>query len=226
MSLLSDFVASGGKPRLITRLTSGTGTHVPTADMARCLVRIQGGGAGGGPSASTSGGGGGAMVEVVVRIPIAGWAYAVGAAGAAGAAGSPSSLGIYIANGGMQGASGPYPGRGGLLGLIAGAVSATNAAVSASSPMYGVAGGCGGYFSGGGGGGLAGNPCPNNDTNMTPYNLLGAAGTNGLVGGGGDSFFGRGGANNASPAAGNYGAGGGGGAAGAGGLIEIWDFGV
>ncbi len=59
---LSDFMG-GGKPKLITPKYSGTGTYVPTADMARCLIRLQGaGGAGGSPTNNYGGGGGGVLL--------------------------------------------------------------------------------------------------------------------------------------------------------------------
>ena len=209
---------SASKPKLITRYTSGTGTYVPSADMARCLVRIQAGGAGGN-SAAGVGGGAGAMVEAFVRVPIAGVAYVVGASAAAATAGNKSSFDTLVANPGLAGASG----FGGALG-----VCPVNAAMV-------ITGGAGGAAGGGGGAGT--NGC---GVGTTAY-ILGNAFTvtngfgvaSGTQGGGGDAFFGKGGnGNNAGVGvAGNgYGSGGGAGSttggAGAGGLIEIWDFGA
>ena len=41
------FGGAGGKPKLVTVLTTGSGTYVPTEDGARCFVRRQGGGSSG-----------------------------------------------------------------------------------------------------------------------------------------------------------------------------------
>lgn len=213
MSLASDFVA-GVKPRLITRLTSGTGTFVPTVDMARCLVRIQAGGAGG-ASAGTNGGGAGAMVEAWIRVPIAGAAYAVGAAAAAATAGNKSYFDTIVAQPGAT-----TVGNGGYLG---------NFPVSAS------VGNLGGSMGGasGGAGGQGTNGCSVGFSSWVTGQTLGFGLVDGTRGGGGDSFFGKGGnGNNAGVGvAGNgYGSGGGAGSttggAGPGGLIEIFDYGV
>ena len=228
-NLLSNYVG-GSKPKLITLLTSGTGTYVPTADMARCLVRIQAGGAGG---SANHGGGGGAMTEWMLRIPIAGLAYVVGAGGAASSNGSLSSFGQYIALPGTWG-NGSGPGMGGPIAFIEGQVDADG--VSGFFPgCAGVAGGAGGSASSNGF--RVGKPVgtvaaytggPVND-NVNQYSGTFWANTAGLKSGG-DSFYGTGGAAGSAPAAGNYGAGGGGHAstpgAGLGGCIEIWDFGA
>jgi hypothetical protein len=229
MQSASDLLGlAGGKPKLITRYTSGTGTYVPTADMARCLVRIQAGGAGG--AGTNYGGGGGAMTEWMLRISIAGLAYVVGAGGAVNSNGSVSSFGQYIALPGTYG-NGSSPGVGGPIAFIEGQVDADG--VSGFFPgCAGVAGGAGGY-GGGSNGFRVGKPInalaaytggAAND-NINQYS--GTFWANGQGNGsGGDSFFGKGGTTGNSPAAGNYGAGGGVNAAGLGGCIEIWDFGA
>lgn len=225
MSLNELFIA-GVKPKLITRYTSGTGTYVPTVDMARCLVRVQGGGAGGVSVGTVGGGGGGAMVETVMRIPIAGLAYAVGAGGAASTNGSASTFGNIRAMGGQYDSS-TNGGYGGFIGILGGTVSATNVSVGVAG-MRGVPGGAGGSTSTDGL--VAGQPINNPNLVIAPLGNLLPQFTNGQGNkSGGNSFFGIGGATQASPAAGNYGAGGGGGAspaAGLGGCIEIWDFGA
>lgn len=251
MSLLSDFMASGGKPRLITRITSGTGTHIPTVDMARCLVRIQAGGASGGSSSDSIGGGGGgagAMVEVFLRVPIAGYGYIIGAGGAASGAaasgnnGALSRFGSFTAEPGLFGMARAITpnytaSRGGGLGNLAGFVNASGTNMFSFGQVSGVAGGAGGgtYNVKGCAPGF---PVSLDSTYgwTQIYNGVSTT-TGGLGGGGGDSFFGVGGdgattnGGAGSPATG-YGAGGGGCAgnaasgAGAGGLIEIWDFGA
>lgn len=250
MSLLSDFMTSGGKPKLITRYTSGTGTFVPSVDMARCFVRIQAGGASGGSSTDNiggAGGGGGAMVEVLFRVPIAGVAYVVGAGGGAvtgsvsGVNGGLSRFNTITANGGLGGnyraltQSGLYS-CGGSLGNLAGTVNASGAGMSVMGSVTGVSGGSGGGgYSAGYKGSAPGFPVNYDNANGWIAALNGISTSFGLGGGGGDSFFGIGG-NGASVTVGSagtgYGSGGGGSAnnyasgAGAGGLIEIWDFGV
>ena len=223
---MNDLFGGLVKPKLITRYTSGTGTHVPTVDMARCLVRVQAGGAGGVSAGTVGGGGGGAMVEAVMRIPIAGLAYAVGAGGAASTSGSASTFGNLRAMGGQYDAS-TSGGYGGLLGILGGSVSATNVSVGVAG-VRGVPGGAGGSNSTDGL--VAGQPVGGPTLVISPLGNLLPLFTNGQGNkSGGNSFFGIGGATQASPAAGNYGAGGGGGAspaAGLGGCIEIWDFGA
>lgn len=218
------FGAAGAKPKLITVLTSGTGTYVPTVDMARCLVRIQGAGAGG--HTSLYAGGGVAMVEVGVRIPIAGWSYVVGAAGAVSTNGSQSSFGAFVAPGGSYGGT-VSNGVGGYTGLTTGPVDADGATLIPSG-LHGVSGGFGG------GAATAGGPAG------FPIDTAAGTGFSAPVhvamltlprngrgnGSGGNSFFGVGGTTGNSPAAGNYGAGGGINAAGLGGCIEIWDMGA
>ena len=218
---MNDLFTASAKPKLITMLTSGTGTYVPTADMARCLFRIQAGGGGG--YTSESGGGGGAMAEVMVRVPIAGIAYAVGAGGAVSGNGSASTVGQFSAMPGRSAASPALAGMGGILGLLGGSVDADKVTTSASSPLPGVAGGGGGRSSVAGK--VAGFPYPASVAYATStfaestYNGQGN-------GSGGNSFYGKGGTTGNAPAAGNYGAGGGANAAGLGGCIEVWDFGA
>ncbi len=220
---LSDFVG-GGKPKLITPYTTGTGTYIPTAHMARCFVRIQGGGGGGAGSGGYAGGGG-AMVEAWVRIPITGWGYVIGAGGGSTVNGSPTTFGPYIAQGGFAGGS--VAGVGGLVGNSGGFVDADSATVSSGGAMGGVSGGGGGY-SAITSGFPAGFPIPYtsplNTASMYAYCPSNGRG----LGSGGDSFFGKGGLPGASAAADQYGAGAGygGSSSGAGGYIEIWDFGA
>lgn len=226
MSSLSDFMGASTKPKQITSYTSGTGTYVPTADMARCLVRLQAGGAGG---ATTAGGGGGSMIEFWIRIPIAGMAYAVAASAAANTHGSNSTFGPYTAVGGQYDASaGAVSQFGGANSVIQGNVSATDAALIGGRSFAGVDGGMGGQS--GSNGYLAGFPSPNM-ASVTPLSNSRTRWANGVGNfSGGNSFFGKGGTTGAAPLAGNYGAGGGGHAstpgAGAGGYIEVWDYGV
>jgi len=230
---LNDLFLAGAKPKLITRYTSAapTGTYVPTVDNARCLVRIQGGGGGGWSTAGNAGGGGGAMIEEVVRIPIAGWAYVVGAGGAVSTAGSPSTLGPFGADGGKAPSSSAIPGIGGLVGMAAGAVSATATTVSSGGSGRGVTGGGGGYAASGSGF-RAGTPIAENHAvfgTVSPVTSYIAGLRNGAgAASGGSSFYGIGGANGQPPAADAYGAGAGSGVGtgGVGGCIEIWDFGA
>ena len=226
MSMNELFGLAGAKPKLITRYTSAapTGTYVPTVDNARCLVRIQGGG-GGGWSAAGSGGGGGAMVEVFIRIPIAGLAYIVGAGGTVTVNGSDSKLGNYIAQGGRCPTGSIAPGLGGFLGNMAGSVDADSAAFTASNPLPGVAGGGGGYNTSTHGQ-VAGYPIPINSVLSTGSMYVYATSNGQGLGGGGNSFFGLGGAPGSSAGATEYGAGGGSQGSGCAGLIEIWDFGA
>lgn len=223
----------GSKPKRITLLTSAapTGTYVPTEDMARCLIRVQAGGGGGWGTAGNAGGGGGAMIEEVVRIPIAGWAYVVGAGGAVSTAGSPSTLGPFGADGGKAPSSSVIPGIGGLVGMAAGTVSATATTVSSGGSGRGVTGGGGGYAASGSGF-RAGTPIAENHTvfgTVSPVISHIAGLRNGAgAASGGSSFYGIGGANGQPPAADAYGAGAGSGVGtgGVGGCIEIWDFGA
>lgn len=221
------FFLGGSKPKLITRITSGSGLYIPTADMARCYVRPQASGAGGSTPLDKAGGAG-AMTGWWIRIPLAGLAYAVGAPGAIATDGSPTWLGQCFAAPGTAPTS-SYPGAGGPIALTSGPFGASGITLLQSG-VQGVAGGAGGLA------GAAGMRCgiPINlsaHSNASaplaaPYqgatfwdNGLGARS-------GGDSFHGKGGLNGASPLAGAYGAGGGVGAAGLGGCLEIWDFGA
>lgn len=233
MSSLSDFLG-GGKPKRITPYTTGTGTYVPTADMARCLVRIQAGGAGGANS-PVMGGGGGAMAEVWCRVPIAGLAYVVGGGGAVSTNGSRSSFGPYVAMPGQGIVSSFSYGSGGVLETITGSVDADGASMYLGRGLAGVCGGAGGYIYEGN---LVGFPISDysiGNLGASPaYNLWygsnRATGNGQGAASGGDSFYGKGGAPGAAPAANAYGAGGGGHVStpgvGRGGCIEIWDFGA
>lgn len=225
MNNISDFLGSG-KPKRITEYTSGTGTYVPTVDMARCFVRLQAGGGGGHSAASpnTSGGGGGAMIEFIIRIPIAGLAYAVGAGGIVAGDGSATTLGNFAAPPGRA-ATGAAPGLGGLLSFSSGSVDADSVTVLDGQGFSGVCGGAGGYSNNG--------LRPGYPVADSQYFTVGAASLMYAAGGngqgaysGGSSFYGKGGTNTNAPAADAYGAGGGGQAVGRGGKIEIWDFGA
>lgn len=222
MAMNDLFGVAGSKPKLITSYTSGTGTYVPTENNARCLVRLQGGGAGG---AASGAGGGGAFIECVIRVPIAGLAYAVGAGGAAGLAGSATTFGSLFAAGAPGPTGGGVPGTGAPLGISYGSVSAIGVTLLNAGGLTGISGGGGGNASSAGG--LAGYPGINDTTNyaVTPASLIGLRNSQGAQSGG-NSFYGTGGTTGNSPTAGNYGAGGGANAAGLGGYIEIWDFGA
>ncbi len=119
MSLYSTLFSGGGRPKLVTLLTSGSGTYVPTQNNARLFVRVQAGGASGSSfsSPNNAGGGAGALVEAVVLCPIAGMSYTVGAGGAAvtngyGNNGMKSVFGSIVAQPGKAG-SGSTGGAGG-----------------------------------------------------------------------------------------------------------------
>ncbi len=234
MSMNDLFGAAGAKPKLITVLTSGTGTYIPTVDNARVFYRVQGAGAGG---SITVGGGGGAMVEGVMRVPIAGVPYAIGAPSAAGVAGSPSKFGRIVAPGGGVLSSGGAAGglAGGMYGLFSG--TSFNGGSTGANGVSGGGSGTGGsyYAQTNQPGGAPGFPQPTRISGTTMEMLCvgngsSSAGANGC--GGGDSFFGTGG-NGGGATGGNatgYGGGGGGGSAsggqGTGGCIELWDMGA
>lgn len=214
MSNSTDFdYLVGGKPLRVIFLTSGTGTFVPLVDQSRCFVWLQQGGNGGGYSpgpGGSLGGAAGACVELMIRIPIAGYTYIVGAGGAAdGGVGSPTSLnyGWFAAGPTVTrpGCAGPSGGVGGI----------------SDGSSYQGAGEPGGSF-GGPAGGVGG--------------AANAVTHRGGGGGGGSSYYGAGGAGGAGGAPGSagigFGSGGGGGggyghgAVGNGGCIEIWEFGA
>lgn len=221
----SDFMPGGIKP-LYTKLTSGTGTFVPSVDNALCKVRVTPGGAGGWSASGNSGGGGGATVEFWVRVPIAGLPYVVGAAGAVSANGSPSSFGPITANPGRTPSAGAVVGMGGIIGMLYGSVNANSVTVSGPGSLSGVNGGHGG--TGSINGGQIGFPFGadvSGNYSVTPMSAQEPNSNNGFSCGG-DSFYGKGGTNGNAPAATAYGAGGGAGAAGRGGVIEIEDFGA
>lgn len=211
MSSLSDFGA-GSKPKRVTTYTFGTGTHIPTVDGARCLIRRQGSGAGGTFAGGGGGGGGaGAMVETMERVPIAGIAYSVGAVSPSSTDGASTRVGNIVADGGKS------SGRGGN-------TSSFDSVTGDIGSMPGVSGGSGGSPGSSNNGGAPGfSKVGSNNGQAT-----GAANCSG----GGDSFYGRGGNGRAGvgDAATGYGAGGGGGTTaggtGKGGYIEIWDFGA
>lgn len=220
-SNLSDFIGGGAKPKLITSYTSGTGTYLPTADMARCFVRLQASGAGG-LTATAHGGGAGAYAEFWVRVPVAGLAYSVPAGGATNTNGSSATFGPYIVQGGRQGAS--PDNCGGFTGAIAGAVNATNAAIGTTQGV-GIAGGAGATPSVSGN--LAGFPVQLATGTVPTISFGATTANNGRgAGAGGNSVMGVGNLSNTAPSATAYGAGGGYNQAGSPGYIEIWDYGV
>lgn len=217
----SDLTGLSAKPKLITRYTSGTGTYVPTADMARCFVRLQASGAGG-LTATAHGGGAGAYVEFWVRVPIAGLAYSVPAGGAVNTDGSAATFGPYRVQGGKNGSA--PSNTGGFTGAIAGAVNATNVSVG-HTQAFGVAGGAGGTP--GLSSNLAGFPVQTGTGTFPSVGVGNTTANSGLgAGAGGNSVMGVGNLSNTAPSATAYGAGGGYNQAGSPGCIEVWDYGV
>lgn len=215
MSNLSDFFPGGGAPKLMTTLTSGSGTYIPTVNNARCFVMVQGGGGGGGSGANFAGGNGGAMVYGWYVIPIAGYTWLVGGQSAAASAGNKSYFHTLIAQAGGL----PNPTSG---GQYAGWPGAINSGLSGDIPYgsNGVSGGVGVY---------SGFGQSINRPMLGTANTMPGRGTN--PGSGGDSYFGIGG-NQATGTGlvGGIGAGGGmgsvtGGAGGAG-IIYVFDYGV
>lgn len=221
------FGVAGSKPKLITAYTGGTGTYVPTENNARCFVRIQGGGAGG--YTAGSGGGGGAMVEIFMRIPIAGVSYAVGAGGAVSNSGSNSTFAQFAAIGGTCDTTGTnvlmY---GGVISIGMGGVDTDSTTFTGATGITGVPGGMGGNASNAGM--QAGFPVGAGSVLLVGSNnfssLVNRAGNGQGNNSGGNSFYGKGGTTGNAPASDAYGAGGGMNAAGRGGYIEIWDFGA
>lgn len=237
MSNASDFV-SGAKPKLITVITSGTDTYVPTENNARCFIRRQGAGGGGGAalgSGSGAGGGAGAQVDSFERVPITGITYTIGAKGVgvsdlAGTDGSATRVGNISAPGGKGG------GRAGGAGAIAGSgayLISGDTATGNFGLLNGVSGGAGGV----------GTASAADNKGWAPgFTKPAASGGNGQstgslnAGGGGDSAMGKGGNGvNGGPGgnASGYGAGGGGsrgtgaiGGDGTDGYAEIWDYGA
>ena len=232
MSMNELLSVGGGKPKLIVKITSGTGTYIPTENNARCFIRRQGaggGGAAGGASATFEGGGGGAgaQVDSFEIVPIAGITYAIGAKGvgvlnSVGTNGSQTRCGNIVAPGGLGGTTISGTSSGGAGGyLISGDFGL----------LSGVSGGAGGSSGGGGSKGFSpGFPKP--VTTLGNGQSTGASG----AGGGGDSVMGKGGdgVNGGDGIAATGFGGGGGGAKGIGttggqgsdGCVEIWDFGA
>lgn len=229
MSLYSTLFSGSSRPKLVTLLTSGSGTYIPTQDNARLFVRVQAGGASGSSSVAPNnvGGGAGALVEAWVLCPIAGMSYTVGAGGAAvtnanGNAGTKSSFGSIVAQPGNAGS--------GNIGGAGGYIMSGNTTTGAFGSVPGLSGGAGGSSNAGGGAVGFSKPGSGSDGTGTSTGTV-----NG--GGGGDSGMGKGGAGAASASVGGtagagYGSGGGGSlaaypsGAGAPGAIEIWDFGA
>ena len=239
MSNLSDFLGGGGgKPKLVTPITSGTGTYIPTEDNARCFIRRQGAGGGGGAGTggdSGGGGGGGAQVDSMERVPIAGITYSIGAKGVgasnlAGTDGSATRVGNIAAPGGKGGGRSSGSGAAGGAGayLISGDTATGNFGL-----LNGVSGGAGGHGTATG----ADNKgwAPGFTKPVSGAGNGQATGVNN-AGGGGDSAMGKGGNGVANGPGGNasgYGAGGGGsrgtgaiGGDGTDGYAEIWDYGA
>lgn len=109
MDAISNFLGNAARPKgAPIEITSGTGTHVPSADGLWCRVTLTSAGGGGGQGdASGAGGGGqaGASKQFVVRLPIAGWAYVVPAGGAPGVDGGDVVFGTLRLPGGKAGGS-------------------------------------------------------------------------------------------------------------------------
>ena len=236
MSMNELFGMGGGKPKLITKITSGTGTYIPTENNARCFIRRQGAGGGGGAGGASAtfeggGGGAGAQVDSFEIVPIAGITYAIGAKGVgvlntAGTAGSRTRCGNIIAPGGLGGDTV----SGSTLGGAGGYLFSADTATGNFGLLSGVSGGAGGSSVGSSGGFSSGFSKP--VTNLGNGQSTGASG----AGGGGDSAMGKGGngvnGGNGIAATG-FGAGGGGakgigttGGQGSDGCVEIWDFGA
>ena len=240
MSMNDLFSLAGSKPKLITPLTSGTGTYIPLENNSRCFIRRQGAGGGGGAalSGSGAGGGAGAQVDSFERVPITGITYAIGAKGVgasdlAGTDGSATRVGNISAPGGKGGGrsagGGAVPGSGAY--LISGDTATGNFGL-----LSGVSGGAGG----------SGNATASLNkgwaSGFSKPDTVGTINANGQstgavnAGGGGDSAMGKGGNGVANGPGGNasgYGAGGGGsrlagaiGGDGGEGYAEIWDYGA
>ena len=229
------FGLAGSKPKLITVITSGTGTYIPTVDNARCLIRRQGGGGGGGGGSGGSpaggGGGGGAFVETMERVPIAGITYSIGAKGVGGTSangtnGGATRVGNVIAPGGKAGI-------GNSTGTVTGGRGAMLITGDVSTGEFGLLNGVSGGAAGSGGTGRTG-WAPGFSVPDTTVSGNGQATGAGNTSGGGDSLLGKGGNGiilGGANATGK-GAGGGGtatagvkGGDGADGYAEIWDYG-
>ena len=236
MSMNDLFSLAGSKPKLITPLTSGTGTYIPLENNSRCFIRRHGAGGGGGAAlgGSGAGGGAGAQVDSFERVPITGITYAIGAKGVGasdlgGTDGSATRVGNISAPGGKGG------GRSGTAGAIAGPgayLISGDTATGNFGLLNGVSGGAGG----------GGSVTAVNNKGWAPGFTKPASGGNGQstgvsnAGGGGDSAMGKGGngvGSGPGGAAAGYGAGGGGsvgagaiGGDGTDGYAEIWDYGA
>lgn len=226
------FGAAGAKPKLITVLTSGTGTYIPTVDNARCLIRRQGagGGGGGGIAGGTplgSGGSAGAYVETTERIPIAGVTYAIGAKGIGGTSGDGTSGGATRFN------NVTAPGGLGCKGNNGGAVLGQNGAfliIGDGAGTFGLING----VSGGASGNSSGNKgyAPGFSITGTTGNGQSTASAN--TSGGGDAVRGKGGNGGPTGTDASGPGGGGGGSSSAGvkggdggtGEVEVWDYGA
>lgn len=211
MSASSTYTGKSFRPKgNPIELTSGAGTHVPSADGLWCRVTLTAAGGGGGEgNASGAGGGGqaGASKQFVVRLPIAGWAYVVPAGGAPGVDGGDVVFGTLRLPGGKAGGSfAAVSGKGG---------ESPAAAPDIPGVVYGGAGGSAANYG----------SKPSSPAMPPGYSKVATAsevGLSGLVGAspargapGGSSEYGPGGAQSASGAVGNnasgFGGGGGGG---------------
>lgn len=223
---MNDLFSTGSKAKLITNYTSGTGTHVPTADKALCYVELQGSG-GGGSNSVVAAGGAGAKIGFWVRVPITGLAYVVPAGGAVNTDGGKATFGTISAQGGIKGSNTTdiISGAGGLIGAIAGASNGSNVTLADAGIPDAYPGGAGG--NGTNSGNLVGFPANVNAVASPALGFGTYAGNNGQgAGSGGDSFFGKGNPSNVAPVATAYGAGGGYFQAGSPGLVRVTDYGV
>jgi len=204
--------------------TTGSGSWtVPSGVTAVWITAIGGGGGGGNTTANTPGGGGGGAGEQVTgmlqKVTSGGTvSYSVGAGGAGNADGSATTVGSFIALGGLKGvtATGSGGAGGGFNGGLGGfaSIPGTNGRMGLANATF--------WWSGSGGGGGGSGITDNGGTGGPSGGYIsgGAAGANDGTrsggGGGASTVYGVGGAGgagningSASPAA-TYGGGGGG----------------
>lgn len=127
-----------------TSLTSGTGTFIPSADGMWYRGVAVGPGGNGGAGDTTNGGGGGGygeVVEFLIKVPIAGIAYVVGAPG------GTTVFGQVFARGAAAGSDrSTNGGRGGFGGGATSDSTSTTPYVIRPGSTPGGAGGCGNAF--------------------------------------------------------------------------------
>jgi hypothetical protein len=202
-----------GTPPLVTKYSSGSGTHTITGTPLYIRVRMVGGGGGGAGSGSTVSGGGGAGGATTFGTSLltatggggGGAAVAVGAGGGAGGSGTINSPAIetmiYVGGGGGAYSAADTAGIGGSSMFGGGAralpSSAIQAGVSASANTGGGGSGATGnastVFPGGGGGGGGGvdaiilSPSSSYSYAVGGGGAGGTPGTSGATGGAGGS---------------------------------------